>query len=139
MIHHNDQFLLSHRRLRKPRQFYGLSPLGTMFDHNWRVFHPRGDLSLLANTRHIFSLPFYSTVRLRWTLSHSTEPTQSNIKRSVSLSTMHSHPFNAISPCICNSRCHYMLYHVTCMMDATWKILLMHIANASWTITYICI
>ena len=71
MIHHNDHFifktmhlfmsrgfLVSHPRLRKPRHFYGLSPLGTMSDHNWRAFHPRGDLSLLVNTRHIFSLPF---------------------------------------------------------------------------------
>ena len=47
-------FLVSHCRLRKPRHFYGLSSPGTMSDHNWGVFHPRGDLSLLANTRHIF-------------------------------------------------------------------------------------
>ena len=51
-------FLVSHRRLRKPRHFYGLSSLGTMSDHNWRVFHPRGDLSLLIDSRDIFSLPF---------------------------------------------------------------------------------
>ena len=99
-------FLVSHRGLRKPRHFYGVSPLGTMSDHNWQVFHPRGDLSLLADNRHIFSLPFYSTLRLCWTLSH--------------LPTMHSHPFNAMSPCICNARCHCMLYHVTYMMNATW-------------------
>ena len=33
---------------------------------------------------------------------------------------MHSHPFNAKSPCICNAICHCMLYHVTCIMNATW-------------------
>ena len=90
-------------RLLKPRHFYSLSSLGTMSDHNWRVFHPRGDLSQLVDTRHIFSLPFQSTVRLCWTLSHLTKPTQSNTKHSVDLSTMNSHPFNALSPCICNA------------------------------------
>ena len=34
--------------------------------------------------------------------------------------TMHSHPFNAISPCICNAMCHCMLYHATCIMNSTW-------------------
>ena len=51
-------FLVSHRRLRKPRHFYGLSPLRTMSSHNWRVFHPRGGSIHHADTRHIFSLPF---------------------------------------------------------------------------------
>ena len=90
MIHHNDHFifkfhvpfmgignLVSHRRICKPRHVYDLSPLGTMSDHNWRVFYLRRDLSLLIDTRHIFSLPFSSTVRLYLTLSHLTEPTQS--------------------------------------------------------------
>ena len=73
MIHHNDQFifkihfmfkimhlcvgsgfLVSHSGLRKPIHFYGLSPLGTMSDHNWRAFHLRKDLSLLDDTRYIF-------------------------------------------------------------------------------------
>ena len=53
-------------------------------------------------------------------LSHLTEPTQSNTKCSVDSLTMHSHPFNAMSPCICNAICHCMLYHVTCIMNATW-------------------
>ena len=57
---------------------------------------------------------------LCWTLSHLTEPTQSNTKCSVDSSTMHSHPFHAMSPCICNAICHCMLYHVTCIMNATW-------------------
>ena len=35
--------LVSHRGLRKPRNFYGLSPMGTMSDHNWRVFHLKGE------------------------------------------------------------------------------------------------
>ena len=111
---------VSHHKLHKPRHFYDLSPLRTMSYHNWLVFHPREDLSLFANTRHIFSLALYSTVRHCWTLSHLTEPTQSNTKQSVYSLTMHSHPFNVMSPCICNVTCHYMLYHVTCLMNATW-------------------
>ena len=60
-------FLVFHHELLKPRHFYDLSPLGTMSNHNWQVFHPGGgggggDLSQLADTRHIFSLPFQSTV-----------------------------------------------------------------------------
>ena len=116
MIHLNDhfifktmclfvgsEFLVSHHKLRKPRQFYDISPLGTMSDHNSLVFHLRGNPSLLANTRHIFYLPLYSTVRLCWTLSHLTELIQSNTKRNVDSLTMHSHPFNETSPCIMNS------------------------------------
>ena len=109
-----------HHRLSKPRHFYGISPLWTMSDHNWGVFYHRGDLSLLANTRHIFSLPLYLTVRLYWTLFHLTEPTQSKTKRSVDSLTMHSHPFNVMSLCICNAICQFMLYHVTRIMNATW-------------------
>ena len=37
--------------------------------------------------------------------------------------TMHSHPFNAMSPCICNAMCHCMLYHATCIMNPTWTML----------------
>ena len=48
-------FLVSHRGLYKLKNFYSLSLLGTMSDHNGRDFHPREDLSLLANTGHIFS------------------------------------------------------------------------------------
>ena len=115
-----SEFLESHHRLCKPRHLYGLSPLGTMSNHNWRVFHSRRDLSLLANTKHIFSLPLYSTMRICWTLSHLTEPTQSNTKHTVDSLTMHSHPFNAMSSCICNAICHCMLYHAICIMNATW-------------------
>ena len=59
-------------------------------------------------------------MRLCWTLSHLTEPTQSNTKRSVDSLTIHSHPFNAMSLCICNAMRHCMLYHATCIMNATW-------------------
>ena len=58
---------------------------------------------------------------LCWTLSHLTEPTQSNTKHSVDLPFMHTHPFNVMSPCICNAimplqviSCHM---HNECYMD----------------------
>ena len=44
----------------------------------------------------------------------------SNTKHSVDLPTMNLHPFNAMSSYICNARFHCMLYHVTCIMNATW-------------------
>ena len=37
--------------------------------------------------------------------------------------TMHSHSFNAMSPCICNAMRYCMLYHATCIMNATWTML----------------
>ena len=149
MTYHNDHFkfkimrlfvgsgfLVSHRGLRKPKHFYDLSPLGTMSNHNWRVFHPGkgggGDLSLLVDTQYMFSLSFQSTVRLCWTLSHLTEPTQSNTKHNVNSLTMHSHSFMR---CSCAYAMQYViayLYHVTYIMNDVWKILLnMHITNAS--------
>ena len=61
-------------------------------------------------------------MQLCCTSSHLTKPTLSNTKRNVDSSTMHSHPFNAMSPCICNALSHCMLYHATCIMNATWTI-----------------
>ena len=52
-------------------------------------------------------------MRLYWTSSHLTESTQHNVDSS----TMHSHPFNAMSHAYA---CHCMLYHATCIMNATW-------------------
>ena len=136
MIHHNDhfifkiirlcvvrRFLVSHRGLHKPKHFYSLSPLGTMSDLNWQAFHPREDLSLLVDTRHIFYLPLLFDRATLLDVVPFTELTQSNTKYSVNSLTMHSHPFNAMSPCICNTICHCMLYHVTCIMNATWTTL----------------
>ena len=109
-----------------------------MSNQEYRVFHPRGYLSLLAipntlifhflfllcnrethfgrypilpsspsNTKHSVDLPCTHDIPL-------------NTKHNVDLPTMHSHPFNTMSPCISNARCHCMLYHVTCIMNATW-------------------
>ena len=59
-------------------------------------------------------------MRFCWTSSYLIEPTQSNTKRGVDSSTMHSYSFDAMSPCICNTIHHCMLYHATCIMNATW-------------------
>ena len=59
-----------------------------------------------SNTKHSVDLP-------------CTHDIPSNTKHSVDLPTMQSHPFNAMSLCICNSRWHCMLYHVTCIINAT--------------------
>ena len=104
---------------------------------NTRYF-TRGDIypSLLYPT-HVFfiSFFFYATIRLIWDVVpfyrayHRTPNIVSiykvltiplNTKHNVDLPTMHSHPFNAMSPCICNARCHCMLYHVTCIINAIW-------------------
>ena len=107
MIHHNDHFisksmrffvgsgfLMSYHWLRKPKHFYSLSPLGNMSDHNWQVFHPRGDLSFLAYTRHIFFASCNHATLLD--VVPFIEPTQSNTKCSVDLPTMHLHQLNAM-------------------------------------------
>ena len=118
---------------------------------NIRFFHPRGYLSLLAipNTR-IFHFLFLLCNRethfgrcpillsLPSNTKHSvdlpcTHDIPSNTKHSVDLRTMHSHPFNVMSPCICNTRCHCMLYHVTCIMNATWTTQSTPLMNATWT------
>ena len=112
---------MSHRGLHKPRHFYGISPLGTMSDHNWWIFHLRGDLSILADIRHIFSFIISINRATLLNVVPYTELTQSNTKRSVDSLTMHSHSFNAISLCICNAICHCLFVpcHIydECYMD----------------------
>ena len=98
-----------------------------MFDHNWSVFHSRGGgggggggiypFLLIPDTYFLYH--FIQSCDLVEVVPF-TKPTQSNIKHSVDLPTVHSHPFNAMSPCRCNAICHCMLYHVTCIMNATW-------------------
>ena len=100
-----SRFLVSHRGLRKPRYFYGLSLLGTMSGHIWQVFHPRGDLSLLADTRHIFSLSCINRVPLldvvpfnrAHPIKHQTQCRFINHQLN---------PYNAMSRCICNAICY---------------------------------
>ena len=118
-----NEFRGSHRRFRMPSDtFANFHHWIQMSNQEYRVFHLRGYQSLLAipNTRifhFIFLLCNRETHFGRCPIL-SSPPL--NTKHSVNLPTMHSHPFNAMSPCICNARCHCMLYHVTCIMNATW-------------------
>ena len=117
MIHHNDHFifkimclfvgsvfLVSHRRLYKPRHFYSLSSLGTMSDHNWWVFHPRGgSTSACSYPAHVFYLSFQSIVRFCCTLSHlPSSPNQT--PNTVSIYQPTHTQLNAMSPCICKAK-----------------------------------
>ena len=125
MIHHNNQlysksmrlfvgsgFLVSHCGLLKPIHFYGLSPLGTMSYHNWRVIHPMGDLSILADTRHIFSISCNRATLLN--VVPFTELSQSNTKRCVNLPIMHSHPTQCDAPV--HIQCKMSLHVSSCYM-----------------------
>ena len=76
-----SEFSGSHRRLRAPSDTFWTFIVGVS-QPVW-VFHSRDNPTLLAITRHKFSLPFCSTVQLCWTSSNGTEPTQSSTKRSV--------------------------------------------------------
>ena len=132
MIHHNDNFifkihapfvgsgfLVSHYGLRKPRHFYSLSPLGTIFDHNWWVFHPRGIYPFLLMPDTYFL--FHATIRFYWTLSHFPSP-PNQTPNAVSIYKPCTHTLEMrCFPYICNAKCHCMFSHVTCMMNTTWN------------------
>ena len=99
-------FLVSHSRLRKPKHFNSLSLSGTMSNHNWRVFHPRGDLSLLTDTRHIFSVSCNHATLLD--VVPFTEPTQSTLNAvSIYQPCTHTHEIRCFS-CIYNMMHHCM-------------------------------
>ena len=84
-----------------------------MSNHKYRVFHLRRYLFPLAITRHKFSLPPYSTMRLCWTSSNDTEPTQSNTRCSVDYN-------HALTPIQCDipvhMQCNAPLHVVSCRM-----------------------
>ena len=107
-------FLVSHHELHKPRHFYGLLPSETIFDRNWRVFHPRGDLSLFADTRHIFPYSWNCATLLDIPFI---EPTQLNTKRSIDLPTMHTHPTQCDAPVYI--QCKMPLHVSSCYMYNT--------------------
>ena len=101
-------------------------------------FFTRGGIyPFLLYPTHVFfiSFFFYATVRLildvvpYYRAHHRTLNTVSiynvlttyhRTPNTVSILTIHSHPCHAMSPCLCNARCHCMLYHVTCIMNVTW-------------------
>ena len=127
-----DEFPGSHRMLHMPSYtFTGFHRWTHMYNQKYWGFHLRGYLSLLATTRHKFSCSGSGT---SLNFVQRIEPTHQP-PRMVCDDTMHLHPFNAMSPCICNVCAITYLYHVTYMMNAIWTILSnMHITNASWVI-----
>ena len=113
------EFLVSHLRLRTPRHFHRLSSLELCLTTNIKSF-TRGGIYpclLLPDTSFLYHfIQPCNSVRRR-----PMEPSSSNQSpNTVLIITMHSHPFNAMSPHICNAMRHCMLYHVTCIMNATW-------------------
>ena len=103
-----SEFSGSHRRLRKSfYTFISFHRWTHMYNQNKPGFHPRGCLSLLANTRHIFS---FSCIQLCDLVgSCPTIPSPPNqTPNAVLIITMHSHPFHVMSLCICNAMCHFM-------------------------------
>ena len=134
-----SKFPRSHRRLHTPFDtFTNFHRWIHMSNQEYHVFHSRGYLSVLTipNTRifhFLFLLCNHETHFGRCPIlpsppsntKHSvdlpcTHNITSNTKHSVDLPTMHLHPFHATSLCICNARCHCMLYHVTYIRNATW-------------------
>ena len=96
-----SEFLVSHRGLRKPRHFYGLSPLGTMSDHNWKFFHPKGiyPFLLIPDT---FSVSCNRATLLDFV--PFTEPTQSTPNAvSIYQPCTHTHEMRCF-PCTCNTK-----------------------------------
>ena len=118
-----SEFLESHRRLRKPSYtFMGFHHWTHMYNQKYRGFLSRGYLSLLANTRQIFSFSFIQQCDPFGRCTTVPNP-PNQTPNTVLIITMNSHPFNAMSPCICNAIHHCMLYHATCIMNATWTML----------------
>ena len=75
--------LVSHHRLCTPKHFHGLSPLELCLTTNTGSFTQGGIYPYLLLPDTSFFLPFHVTMRLCWTLSNSTESTQSITKCSV--------------------------------------------------------
>ena len=103
-----SEFSGSHRRLGKPSYtFTGFQRWTHMYNQKLQGFHLRGCLSLLANTRHIFS--FSCVQPCNPVGCCPTVPSPPNqTPNTMLIITMHSHPFHVISHCICNAMCHYM-------------------------------
>ena len=114
-----QRILVSHRRLRTPKHFHGLSPLEICITINTGCFTRGGiyPFMLLPDTSFLYHIiQPCDFVGLCPTLDSL--PNQS--PNAVLIFIYASHPFNTMSPCICNAMRHCMLYHVTCIMNATW-------------------
>ena len=128
MLHLNDQFIYkTHVSFRAVNfsvasqalyayTFSRAFTVGTLYNHKYRVFHPRGYLSSLVITRHIFSFSCIQpcdSIGRRPTVP--SPPNQS--PNAVLIITMHSHSFNTMPHAYamqCNASLHVnMLYHAT--------------------------
>ena len=114
-----NEFLVSHHRLRTPKHFHGLSPLELCLTTNIESFI-RGGIYLCLLLPDTYFL-YHFIQPCDFVGRHSTVPSPPNQSpNAVLIIIMHSRPFNAKSPCICNAMRHCMLYHTTCIMNATW-------------------
>ena len=129
-----NEFLVSHRKLHIPKHFHRLSPLELCLTKNTESFTRGGVYPCLLLPDISFPLPFHLTVKLYWTLSNGTEPTQSNTKRGVD----YNHALTPIQCDVpvhmqCNAPLHVISFHMynECYIDNT-----NHTTHrVSWTIT----
>ena len=111
--------LVSHYKLCKPKHFHRLSPLELCLTTNTGSFTREGiyPCLLLPNTSFFYHfIQSCDTVGCCPTVSSPSNQSPN----AVLIMTMHLHLFNAMSPYRCNAMCHCMLYHATCIMNATW-------------------
>ena len=119
---------------RMSKHFHGLSQLELCLTKNTGSFTRGGVYPSLILLNTSFPLPFHLTVRLCWTSSNGTEPTQSNGKCSVD----HNH---ALTPIQCgvlvHMQCNAPLHVISCYMyNECYMDNTNHTTHrVSWTIT----
>ena len=115
----DSEFLVSQRRLCTLRHFYSISQLELCLTTINESFTREGAYPylLLPDTSFLYHfIQLRDSVRRRPTVPSPPNQTP-NV---VLIITMHLHPFNAMSQCICNAMRHDMLYHATCIINAIW-------------------
>ena len=112
-----SKFLVSHHRSHTPRHFYGLS-LYELCLTTINGSFTRGGIYpclLLPDTSFLYHIiQPCDSIGLRPTKPSSLNQTLN----AVLIFQPCTHTHNAMSSCICNAMRHYMLYHVTCIMNA---------------------
>ena len=103
-----SEFSGSHRRLHASSYtFTGFHYWIHMYNKKYLGFHPRGYLSLLAIIRHIFLFSCIQSCDPVGRCPNVPSP-PNQTPNAVLIITMHSHPFHAMSPRICNAMCHFI-------------------------------
>ena len=95
-----------------------------------RIFHLMACLTLLAITHHTFFHVMQPCDSVGYRPTVPSPPINHQVWCLIII--MHSHPFNAMSPCICNIMYHCMLYHATYIMNMDNSNHTIH--NVLWTI-----